>query len=95
MNKKFILIEILFLVIPIVVASINAAYSNLSNFPWGNDHINEISLSAFAVAILGNIYIALRSAKYGNKSWKIVSIVFIVILTLLFFIGYSISNFGF
>lgn len=56
-NKKFGLIEVLSLIIPIIIAFINARYSSLKDFSWGYDHINEVSITALSLAILGNIYI--------------------------------------
>jgi hypothetical protein len=97
MNKKFSLIEVLFLIIPIIVAIINAEYSSLKNFSWGYDHINEVSMVAFSLAILGNIHIYWQNRKHqpSIKVWGFVSLFLIVILAFLLYIGNSISHFGF
>ena len=97
MNKKFGLVEVLFLVIPIILAFVNAKYSSLTNFSWGNDHINEISMLALGLAILGNIYIYWQNRKYQppSKVWVAISLFLIVIFAILLYVGNSISHFGF
>ena len=96
-NKKFGLIEVLFLIIPIIVAFINARYSSLKDFSWGYDHINEVSITALLLAILGNMYIYWQNKKYqpSSKVWRFISLFLIIILAILLYIGNSISHFGF
>jgi len=96
-NKKFGLIEIFFLVVPLIFAFVNAIFSNYYYFQWGYRHVNEISFTALFLAILGNIYIYWQNRKYQplNKIWGFGSLFLIVILSLLLYIGNSISHFGF
>lgn len=96
-NKKFILIEVLVLVFPLALALINAAYSNLSIFPWGYDNMNNISAVAIFISVAGNIFIYFENKKQISPSrlWRFISLMLIIILLVLEYIGYSISNFGF
>jgi len=96
-NKKFALIEILFVVVPLFLAFINSKYANLKDFPWGNDHINEISMVALLIAILGNIFIYWKNKKYQpiSKTWRFISLFLIAVLILFLYVGNSISHFGF
>lgn len=96
-NKKFALIETLFFVVPLLLAFINAEYSNLKNFAWGNDHVNEISIVALLTAIFGNIYIYWQNKKYQpiSRTWQLISLSLIIASAFLLYVGNSISHFGF
>ncbi len=96
-NKKFVLTEVLFLVIPITLAFVNAIFSNYYYFQWGYRHVNEISMAAFSLAILGNIYIYWQNRKNQppSKIWGFASLFLVAILAVLLYIGNSISHFGF
>lgn len=96
-NKKFFLIEMFSFVIPVLFAFINATFSSYYLFQWGYRHINEISITALIMAILGNIFIFLQNKKYQpiNKVWQFVSLFLTIALLLFLYAGYSISNFGF
>ena len=96
-NKKYILIELFFLVIPILLSCINAQYSSISQFSWGYDRINTISISALLIAILGNLYIYWQNKKsiVPSRLWKTTSLILIVILAVYLYVGNSLSNFGF
>ena len=96
-NKKFLMVEIFFLVVPLILAFINASYSDLRNFQWGYDNINTISTLVIVIAILGNIYIYWKNkiSVFPNKIWKNISLILIILLFLFWYLGYSLSNFGF
>jgi|GEM_PF-4843449 len=96
-NKKFWLIEIFSLVIPVLLAFINSTFSSYYLFQWGYRHINEISTIALLIAILGNIYIYWQNKKYQpvNKVWQFTSLLLIIASILLLYAGNSISHFGF
>lgn len=97
MNRRFIFIEILFLIIPLAIAWINTTYSSLVTFSWGYDHVDEISTIALFLGILGNFYIYWLNKKslISNKIWAFLSIFLVIILITILYIGKSLSNFGF
>ena len=97
MNRKFVFIEIFFLVTPLIVAWMNAVYSSLTVFPWGYDRVDEISTVVLLLGILGNLYIYWLNKKtlVGSKIWAVLSIVLVIILAVVLYIGNSLSNFGF
>jgi len=97
MNRRFVLIEILFLIVPVIVAFVNIQYSSLVNFSWGYDHINTISTLALLIAISGNIYIYRQNKKYQpvSKVWQFLCLFLIILLISLLYIGNSVSHFGF
>jgi len=96
-NIKFWLIEIFFLVLPLTIAFVNASYSNIKNFPLGYDNMNTISALAIILTILGNIYIYWKNKNSASpvKNWKFISLGLIIFLLIFWYIGYSLSNFGF
>lgn len=96
-NKKFLLVEIFLLAVPLTIAFINATYSNLKNFPWGYDNINIVSALAVILAILGNIYIYKknRNSVAPLRVWQFIALGLIILLLIFWYLGYSLSNFGF
>lgn len=96
-NKKFLLIEMFFLAVPLIIAFLNATYSNLNNFPLGYDNINLFSGLAIILALLGNIYIYWRNRNSvpSSKIWSFISLALVILLLVFWYFGYSLSNFGF
>lgn len=97
LNKKFSLIFLVLVLVPIFFSYLNFKYANLRNFSWGYNHINQISIFSLLVAIGGNLLIFFQNKKSMQYSrfWKIFSILVIIILLILLYIGSSLSNFGF
>jgi hypothetical protein len=94
-SKKFILIEFIFCLIPLFFAWVNANNSSLTRFAWGYDNIFLISLVAVSIALISNAYIYLQSRRLSARNWSVVSVLIIIFLVILIYIGNSISNFGF
>ncbi len=64
---------------------------------WGYDHINEISITALIVSILGAIYtLYLNKVSESKKmAWYIVPILWIIFALYYIYVINSFSHFGF
>jgi hypothetical protein len=93
-RKKFILMEIIFLFIPITLAWLNVSFASVSKFPWGYDNTNLVTSVAFLLGILANAYVLKKSWRHSFV-WTIISLILIVVSSSFLFIGNSLSNFGF
>lgn len=96
-NKKFFLVFLFFVIIPISLAFLNYYFSGFNNFRWGYDHINQISKFAIWIGLLGCTYILYsnRSSGANNKFWYAFGTIILILLAIYEYIIYSLSNFGF
>ena len=95
-NKKFGLIGIFTVLIPLILSYVNWKYSSYYIFQWGYEHINEISIISLLIAIFGcGLILFLNNKQQKSRSWKIASIIFIVIFAIYIYVINSLSRFGF
>lgn len=95
-NRKFGLITLFGIFLPIFLAFLNYYKSNLKNFEWGYDHEHEISTAALIVAIIGCVIILIQNnaSRKPNNLWRTTIATILIILSFYLFLGYS-FNFGF
>ncbi|MDE2438620.1 MAG: hypothetical protein KGN01_04510 [Patescibacteria group bacterium] len=86
-------IFLFFVVLPILLAYINASFVNYRNFNWGYNHVNEISIFLFTIASFVGAYITL--SKKSSTGLRILSGLVFVFSLVSIYIIHSFLHFGF
>lgn len=96
-NKKFSLIFVIFVLLPIGFAFLNYYLADFNKFRWGYNNVNQVSFSALLIGILACAFIIYKnySSKLNNKFWYIIASLFGFIYLVYFYFIYSLSHFGF
>lgn len=94
-NVKLILILFILVVLPLILAAVNFYSAEFDS--WGYNHRNQISNWMLVISVVGCLIIYRLSHRkaVGNNIWSTLSISLAVSLAIYWFIGNSISNFGF
>ena|SRR3989344_8205401 len=56
-NRKFSVVFITFIILPLLLALLNWYFSDYNHFRWGYDHANQVSIMALWIIIAGSLYI--------------------------------------
>lgn len=96
-NKKFTLLLVLLVFIPIFTAYFVTTLDENNKIRLNTSTVNQINLYIIGIAIFGCSLIALLNHKSeAPKSyWYSIPIALAIGLSFIFIAGYSISNFGF
>lgn len=96
LNKRFFMVLVVFVVLPIVLAFLNYYYSGYDNFRWGYDNVNQISTGSLVMAIIACGYIiGMNHRTYNSKAWYLIASIIGVFLLFYLYLLQSLSDFGF
>jgi len=96
-NKKFSLILIVFVILPLVILYLIGLLSGRGTLDLDTTASNRILSTGLFTSIIASIVIVILNARSERPKsyWYSIPITFAIVLLLLFYFGYSLSNFGF
>jgi len=96
MSGKVKRVFFIFVIVPILLATLNWLFSGRHFFSWAYYRTNEISMIALAISFFGSLLTAYSNYKLEKRRvWYAISIVSALVLSIYFYIVSSLSNFGF
>ena len=95
-NKKFIVVLLLFSVLPNLIAFFPTFFESKIKGFYASDY-NSIVLFLIFISISGPLYILYKNNKSQNPSkiWNVIGTILALVILIYWYVGYSLSNFGF